>query len=297
MSTKIRGFTIWQLMALIACAIVYLSTNASAGAAENPLPSDLEKGNNYYLSVYKDGQPPYLHPDSPIEFNHTSILNKVTVKSNSSVNFPWPREDMRSFKDYYVNASNLWPRLSIIVNSGRLPNKVLRFEIWFDFDGQAKIESDVEAKAKFDDYTTRSSNSTELIDMKAMSITGTLKDFKLGTVKLVVWRLDKIDDDMFIYCGAFNKTSWIVIPYQFDPYVSPENNGTDGKYNVYIAIGLLAIGLVVLIAIVVMYHRNKSTPSGNENDDDDEEEDPREQKRRKRSEKRRKTSAFYRKRH
>jgi len=274
-----------------------MSTNVSAGAAENPMPSGLVKGNYYYLSVYKDGQPPYLHPDSPIPFNHTSVFNKVTIKSNSSVNFPWPRVDMKSYKDYYVNDSRLWPRLSMVVNSGSGSGKILRFEIWFDFEGEAKTSADADAKAKFDDYVTKSSNTTELIDIKATSIDGTLRDFNYGTVKVVIWRLDTMNDDMFIYCGAYNRTSWMVIPYQFDPYVPTDHNYTSNKNDVYIAIGFLAIGLVIIIAIAVLYYRNKSTPSGSEKDEDDEDmdDDPRDKKRRKRSEKRRKTSAFYRK--
>lgn len=284
-----------QLLAILACAVICMSANVSAGAQDNPMPSGLVKGNFYYLSVYEDGQPPYLHPDSPVTFNHTSILNKVTVKANSSVNFPWPRIEIKSYKDYYVNDSKLWPRLSLVINSGSISGKVLRFEIWFDFDGFAKTASDVDAKAKFEDYVTKSRNTTELIDIKAKSIDGTLKDFNYGTVKLVIWRVDTINDDMFIYCGAFNRTSWMAIPYQFEPYVPSVHNNNSENTDIYIAIAFLAVGLVIFIAIVVIYYRNRNTPSGNEKDEEDLDEDPRDRKRNKRREKRRKTSAFYRK--
>ena len=75
-----------------------------------------------------------------------------------------------------------------------------------------------EAVAIFENYTTKGSSSSELIQLTSTKYEGTPVDIKAaeygGNVSVMIWRTDNIEDvDLQIYCGAEGKISKIRIPY------------------------------------------------------------------------------------
>lgn len=273
----------------------------------NPPPSFFDdnayNGSHYYLHCFNMDTPPYLRPESP-DLDKTNPSNRARVSSGVKTFFPFAREDMSPLEDKYDDDPKLFPRISLMVNSGATPGKALRFEIWFDFDGLAKQESDVEVKALFDTYFFLTTGETVVIDLTASEIKGTWQNFSeepnKGNIKLVAWREDNQTEDVFIYCGAYKSVSWIVVPFKFHrdfEDISPngDDNGSPIKTIAFILI-VIGVAVVAVVAYYFYWRKNKYVP------EDDEEEETTNKKKRSTSEERqmkkdrqmRKSKRFYR---
>lgn len=263
------------------CLIIIAGTSQAQNEGVNPLPSFIDEdediGSFYYLRADSVNEPPYLRPNNPIDIGHTSVENRFSVGKGETVYVPFIRADLSSMEDVYIKDANLTPRVSLIVNSGNTVGKVLHIEIWFDFDGLAKKESDVDAKAVFKDYTTHRKDSTEQIDLLMDKQVGEFKDFQegadKGNIKVVITRKDSIDEDLLVYCGAVKTLSWIIVPYRWTPYDSenatpPDDDDDSISSEAYVALAVFIVGGLVMAVIVYYLYSNRMKKETYEEPDD-----------------------------
>jgi len=273
----------------------------------NPPPSFFDdnayNGSHYYLHCFNEDTPPYLRPESP-DLDKTTQRNRARVTSGVKTFFPFAREDMSPLEDKYDPDPELAPRISLMVNTGSAPGKALDFELWFDFDGLAEQESDVEVKAMFDTHFFLTTGETEKIEISASEITGTWQNFSeepnKGNIKLVVWREDNQTEDVFIYCGAYKSLSWIVVPFKFhrdfqDISPNDDDNGSPVKTIVFIGI---VVGVPVIAVAAYYFYWRKNNYKPEEEEDDDNKSNSKlstsEKRQKKKDKQQRKSKKFYR---
>jgi nitrogen fixation-related uncharacterized protein len=251
---RVVKLTALFICSILLCVIFATGTSSAQTSVVNPPPAWFDdegyNGSHYYLRTFDENSPPYLHWAKP-NLEKTTINNRVRLDSTGKVHFPWMRSDWSSLEDLYSKDPKVAPQISIVINSGSTSMKILRAEIWFDLDGLAKTEADIEAKAVFDPYLTQKTDTTEIVSLKASKIEGTLGNFTMGNIKLVLWRTDLQNETLLIYCGAFNSLSWIVVPFKFNRDISPPDNGDEDNKGLIIGaivvLGILAVGIVIFL--------------------------------------------------
>jgi hypothetical protein len=293
------------LLSLLILSFGLVASNAHAQApVTNQYPEwfDDEEydGTHYFLHTDVHGEQYYLRPVPP-NITATNEERRAKVENTGKIYFPFAREDWSQLIDLYWDDPAYTPRISVVVNSGKTVGKILNFEIWFDFDGLAGKESDVDAKAVFAPYTTMKKDDTETVDLTATKITGEMRDFdnstdNVGNIKLVIWRTDDKDDTMFIYCGAYRSYSWMIVPFKFYR-PPPDYNFTEEDDNtVRFAAFLIVVGLLGIAAVIYyIYWSRKQKAEKDDDDSKEESKSKREQNRKRRDKQRQKTKRFYRK--
>ncbi len=302
--TCLRRFAVTALAVVVLLVVAANCITAQdTGTLVNPPPDWFEdadtQGSHYFLHTNVEGTSSYLRPESP-DLEKTTIKNRVKVDNSTKVFFPFAREEWSPLEDKYSDYSNFAPKVSIVVNAGSIAGKVLNFELWFDFDGLAKTEADVDAKALFDSKTIMKTNSEVVLTLESREIVGQMKDFSedsdKGNIKLVVWRSDPQAETLFIYCGAFNSVSWIIVPFSFHrDFVPPNGNGSENGNTLTIVIVLIIIGVGLLFIIgYCMYSKNTKKGVGDE-DREHSKGSSKEDHRKRRDRKEQKSKRFYRK--
>ena len=274
MIMKIIAFFLFVLLVFIGFLV---GTTQGQDEVYNPYPDWFDEtaydGTHYFLHTDIHGNQYHLKPEPP-NITITNEQRRAKVESTGKIFFPFAREDWSSLEDVYWDDPKYAPQLSIVINSGDMPGKELNFEIWFDFDGLAQSEADVDAKAVFDTYTTWKRDDTEIVDLSAKEIIGEMKDFdnstaNVGNIKLVVWRTDDQNDTLFIYCGAYKSMSWMIVPFKFhrDFYVPPNGEDPDGSL-VPVAAIFIVVGVLGLAVIIYYIYWSKKQKRDKEEDDD-----------------------------
>jgi len=165
-------------------------------------------------------------------------LNTSFSSSNSPMKFEFPWQH-RSFAppsehpnyDLGLTAtydSEITPYVNITVNTNYIAGKTVHLEIRFDCDGDGIDET----KAQFEPFTTTNNFqqtgiwTEEFIRAESTGYTnGAPGNMEGGYIELAFWRADGITDQtntaidedwLSIYCGAFNKTSWLALPYKWE---------------------------------------------------------------------------------
>ena len=129
------------------------------------------------------------------------------------------------------------PFVNLTINTNYVNDKLVNFEIRFDANDDGIFETD----AMFDPYTTQNDPMEWNEEHIRASFTGYSNgppgNMRNGTVQLAFWRTDNIEDDpgtgidedwLTIYCGAYGKYSWVLLPYKWAPInpvpvIKPDN--------------------------------------------------------------------------
>jgi len=137
--------------------------------------------------------------------------------------------------------------------------------ILMDFNNDGRTDVNI----TFPQYVTKMKFAEENFTFAPIDISGTLKDVSGlnkdngnnppgANLTVRIWRTDSIEDVMYIYCGAYNRTSKVVIPYK----PATEGNGgseDDGSINPVIQALVIAVVVLFVIYLLLRGSRKSST--------------------------------------
>ncbi len=200
------------------------TTRAWSGTDDNVLwvrSDDRYNESYYYLDVESRVQAPGLATNPQMDNANVNISH---TSEATSVNFRYPKlaSNMPPLNSPYN--SNIEPYVELWVNSQDHNLRIIDLIIEFDLSGDGSYEY----TAEFTNYTTKKLNQYEKAIFNfdgwegGNEPNGPMVD---GAVRLRVWREDNIAEDpgeppFQIYCGFYNLTSWIGLPYEV-PDVMP----------------------------------------------------------------------------
>ena len=151
-------------------------------------------------------------------------------------NFPYDTYPLSGLTAQYE--SGVTPYVNFTVNTNYQLGKQIHFEVRFDTNGDGTFET----KALFNSFTTvndpQQGFQEEYIKQYSTGYSnGTPGDMNDGMIQIAFWRTDGITDQpgnaidedwCTIYCGAYQKWSWVALPYKWEsinPFavIKPDN--------------------------------------------------------------------------
>jgi hypothetical protein len=152
--------------------------------------------------------------------------------------------------------NTLIPTVDMWVNPGNTTNKVLELTLRFD----AENDGDFECVYTFGPYTTHLRNDAERVFINPGEQEGEPRDMigeNGGLVELKIRRTDDVNESLIIYCGAFDRASWVETPYPTPGYEEQDGTGDDPvgtKDFLTIVVGII----VVLLIAGILYRWKKA---------------------------------------
>lgn len=156
------------------------------------------------------------------------------------------------FSRKYLPEKKFFLRMSVV--SLEEPGKIINMEIILDYDNDGIDD----ARLEFPTYTTREKFSEENFTYTSTNLTGVLEDIPGlqgdtnagpggSRITLRLWRSDKLDSRVIIYCGAYENWSRITIPYE-----NADETSGNGNANEEIA-PIIQILIVLLLAFAGLW--------------------------------------------
>jgi len=139
-------------------------------------------------------------------------------------------------------------RVLLSMNSMEESGKKVHIQLLFDYD----YDSEMDAVVYFPSYTTKGSYSVENFTFYPTNHSGTFQHFQeletdenidnvsSGNVILRLWRSDNLDEKVILYCGGYNRSSYISIAYNetnatIDSDIDSDSDGIEDQKELELA--------------------------------------------------------------
>ncbi|MCK5644704.1 MAG: hypothetical protein KAJ19_28150, partial [Gammaproteobacteria bacterium] len=195
----------------------------------------------------------YLLRDYEPRYDVSKYYLVPYVPENGSDNkvILWPGGEGVTFEHHTLGRkadNTVIPTVDMWVNPGDTTNKVIELTLRFD----AENDGDFECVYTFGPYTTHLRNDAERVFINPGEQEGEPRDMldeNGGLVELTIRRVDDINESLIVYCGAFDRASWVETPYPTPGYREDPENGD----SVVGTKDFLTIVVVIVVIALVGY--------------------------------------------
>lgn len=243
------------IMVSISVILVLLVTNQAVGTP--PPPPAVHKPNILFLhSTGAISGYQFLSTELPT--NRSTAVAILSTAEEITFDYPPLHTQGLLMRNMKFNRSD-YPKIYIIVISQKQAGKLINIELRFDVDNDSKFEF----KATFPLYKTTSVWEEEVINLSYRRYEGRPTDITNGWVQLAIWRSDNLNTtagDVIIYCGAYNKISWLSIPFTPKELIDKDDTHSISSTAPNIVLGSSICVIIIIIIVIIsiyLYKRKK----------------------------------------